>query len=466
MASLGVGLETAGVLVSVVAGALTVAVGWMLVREMFDEGAAWIAAVLFAIHPPSVAFSSDVQSEALYVMFFLASAAAAWRGLRDARMSWALAAGLLSGAAYLVRPEGLGIALAGIAGGAWLGVVGSWGRHSAAVWCVFFALGAGAAALPYVAAMQSQTGSWGLTQKKSVAELAGVDERGSEAADFEDRAASEPVRERVIPLNGPLPGTDLSALATDPAQPEDRLGAASRELYLAAASALRFEVLSFLIVGLIALRGRPTRRALFLGTAIVLYAAVLFGLGATSGYVSRRHALPPLLLLFGYLAVGVRVLGTATLRGLERLTHVDLRDRARWAGRRSGAGALLGLLVVSAFFLPRDLAPRRTDRLAERQAAEWLAAHGEPGQPVAARRIREAYYAESPFVPIPVEGYAAPALLTYFRSTGVRYVVIDDARVADHGGLREATEFGMRRIFRAEAGGRSASVHEMDFGEE
>ena len=455
VASLGVALEFAGVLVSVLAGALTVAVGWAFVREMFDEGAAWIAAVLFAIHPPSVVFSSDVQSEALYVMLFLSSAAAAWCGLRDARVSWAAVAGLLSGAAYLVRPEGLGIALVGIVGAGWLGVVGSWSKKSAAVWCTVFGLGAAATALPYVAAMQSESGSWALTQKKSVAELAGIRS--------EDTGPSEGTRtpRRVIPSNGPLPGTELSALARDPARPGDRLGSAAGELYFAAASALRVEVLSFLLVGLIALRGRPTRRALFLGVAIALYAGVLFALGATSGYVSRRHALPPLLLLFGYLAVGLRVLGTGTLAGIERLTRFQLRGRARWAGRRSGAGALLGLLVVAAFFLPRDLAARRTDRLAERHAAEWLAVHDSSGQPVAARRIRDAYYAHAPFVPIPVEGYAPAALLAYLQRSGARYVVIDDQRAGNHSGLREAIEVGMHRIFRAEAGGRTASVLEI-----
>ena len=316
-------------------------------------------------------------------------------------------------------------------------------------------LGAGLVAVPYVVAMQAESGSWALTQRKSVAELAGL-------AAGEGSTPAVLVAARVIPSNGPLPGTELSALATTPAQPTERIGSAARELYFAAVSALRIEVLSFLLVGLIALRGRPTRRALFLGVAIALYGVVLFALGATSGYVSRRHALPPLLLLFGYLAVGLRVLGTATLRGFERLTRVDFQARAPWAGRRTGAGAPLGLLVVAIFFVPRVLAPRRIDRLAERSAAEWLAEHGERGRPVAARRIREAYYAQAPFVPIPVEGYAAPALLRYLQQAGARYVVIDDARVADHAGLGGATELGMRRIYRAEAGGRTASVLEIE----
>ncbi|MEZ4216714.1 MAG: glycosyltransferase family 39 protein [Myxococcota bacterium] len=461
-------LEVAGVAVSIAAGALAVALLFVFVRDTFDEGAAWIAAALLALHPPSVEFSSDVQSDALYAALFLASAVAAWRGLRDARIGWAAAAGALAGGAYLVRPEGLGIALAGIAGGAWLGLVGSWGRRGALAWCAAFAVAAAAVAGPYAAALRAQGGGLALTQKKSLTALVGIDIPAFDAA---AGGSAEPVASpsappappapagavaaRAIPSNGPLPGSELAALAAEPAPPASRIGEGLYELGTAALSALRVEIASFLLVGLLVARGRPGRRALFVGAAVALYTVVLFGLGASAGYVSSRHALPPLLLAFGYLAVGGRALGAATLFGLARAA-----GRGPVApGRARAAGALAAVAVAAAFFVPRDLGPRRTDRVAEREAAEWLAETvGSPVPPVASRRLRDAWYARARFVPIPVEGYAGASLLEHLRRSGARYAVIDAARVDDHAGLREAIALGMQRLHVARAHGREAWV--------
>jgi len=453
-------LESAAVAVSVTAGSLSVLLLYGFVREAFDESAAWIAALLLAVHPPSVFFTSDVQSEGLYTAFFLASAWATWHALLSARGRAAALAGVLAGLAYLVRPEGIGIAIAGIAGGIWLGLRRSWKRRTAAAWCALFAIGAAAAVAPYVLVLRAETGVWMLTQKKSVAVLAGV---GGRAGSPGGAPAASPVR--VIPRNGPLPGSEVAELAMAPPRPLARAGAAARELYFAAASALRVEVIGFLAVGLIVIRGRPGRRALFIGVSIALYAAVLLALGATSGYVSRRHALPPLLLLFGYLAVGLRRVGsTVARRMLSRSSPSDVKVER--------LGAVLGVVFIACLFLPRDLAHRRTDRAAERSAAEWLREQrdvvppgppGSPGPPgpVAARRIREAYYAGAGFVPIPVRGYPPEALLRYLTDRSVRYVVIDDGRIDDHEGLRGAWELGMRRVHHVELGGREASVLEI-----
>lgn len=448
--------ESAGALVSIAAGALAVALVHVLVREMFDATSAWVAAALVALHPPSVAFSSDVQSEGLYTALFLASAIAAWRGLRGARRRDAGIAGALAGAAYLVRPEGLGIALAGIAGGAWLGLVGSWGRRGALAWCASFALGALVVSSVYAVALREVDGEFELTRKKSVAALAGFEP--SEARRPSAAPAAPP-----IPSNGPLPGTRLAALAAEPAPPTERTGDALAELYGASASALRLEIASFLALGLFAARGRPGRRALFVGAATAIYAAVLFALGATAGYVSTRHALPPLLLSFGYLALGARALGELALGALARV--VPSNARRALLDRRGTLGAALAVAVAAALFLPRDVAARRLDRVAERRAAEWVAATtpvNDTGAVVAARRIREAWYAGATFVPIPARGYAAPALLDHLRSSGVRYVVIDAERVDAHEGLRGAIETGMRRVHSEFAHGREAWVFELD----
>ena len=93
---------------------------------------------------------------------------------------------------------------------------------------------------------------------------------------------------------------------------------------------------------------------------------MLFGLTYFSGYVSRRHALPPLLPLYGYVGLGAIALGTwiaraaarGGVRGLRR--YLAARDRSRVA------------VLVGLGELATQREPRRADERAARAAAEWL----------------------------------------------------------------------------------------------
>ena len=110
--------ETAAVALSIACGAASVALLYGLLRDMFDSRVALIAAAILAVHPRAVAFTSDVQSDSLYMALFLAGLLLMSRWLfaeRD-RGRWsslvlAAATGVSIGAAYLTRPEGIGLAL-------------------------------------------------------------------------------------------------------------------------------------------------------------------------------------------------------------------------------------------------------------------------------------------------------------------------------------------------------------------
>ena len=83
------------------------------------------------------------------------------------------------------------------------------------------------------------------------------------------------------------------------------LGDRDTEVEVTLIGALRPEVLLLVLAGLWHLRGRPTRRAIFIGAFSALYALVLYGLALNVGYLSRRHILPPAIPLLGYAAIGV-----------------------------------------------------------------------------------------------------------------------------------------------------------------
>jgi hypothetical protein len=176
-------------------------------------------------------------------------------------------------------------------------------------------------------------------------------------------------------------------------------------------SALGYGALGLLIAGLVAARGAPGPRAMLLALLVGLYGLVLYALTVSSGYVSRRHALPPLVPLFGYAGLGALFLGAVLVRA---------GQRPRWVPA-AGAGILL---LVGVGELARSWEPKRDDERAERAAAEWLRDHAPEPALLAASRQRFGYYAGMPYVSL--SGIADDALGRYLSETGARYVLLDD----------------------------------------
>jgi len=427
---LGFDWENAGALVGVAGGTAAVGFLFLFVRDAFGAPAAWIAAGLLAVHSRAVEFSSDVQSDGLYLGFFLAGVWFGWRAWKRRSARSAALAGLASGLAYLTRPEGLGLAciLVAIAGLEWSR--GNWRLVPALRFAAGVATAAALCVAPYVVAVQHQTGAWGLTQKKSVSQLTGAAPRAA------DVAAPAPIPRRTAaasPLHAAIPpsaavaraqidrGEDGLAVVRAGSTPE-RAFASARMLLRTSKSAFRYGALLLLVAGLVAARGRPSQRAFFVAAVAAAYAVVLYTLTFSMGYVSRRHALPPLLPLFGYVGLGALALGSW-------LANPSWRRGRAWLGRASplAIGVSIAALVAVGE-LGTQRAPRREEDGAARAAAEWLRDHRPPA-PLATTRLRLGYYAGMPYVPlVRVEAMGLESQLDeYFDEVGVRYVLLDDS---------------------------------------
>jgi len=414
--------EASAVAVSIASGAASVVLLHALLRRMFDPGVALLGAAILAVHPTAVLHASDVQSDGLYLALFLAAALAGWVALAGRRGAIAAWAGALAGLAYLVRPEGLGPALVAGALAALRTATGRWRPRELVPFAVCLAAGALLVVTPYLVVIRVDTGAWQPTKKKSVARLAGAG------------APYYPPEEEAPALAPPPPSAAPAAVApaAAPAPAQARLPRplrAAGELWRESVASIRYEILVFLALGLWARRGRPGDAGVFVGAHAALYALVLFGLAYSAGYVSKRHVLPPATLAFGYVACGVPVLGAALVAGARRVGAV-----AGAAGAGAGpAPRALALGLGLALLLPLALGKQlrrggEGSTRAQRAAAEWLRAQPLAKGPVAADKVRVAYYAEAPFVSLRA---AQAPLVPWLQAQGARYLIADDEALSE-----------------------------------
>jgi hypothetical protein len=221
-----------------------------------------------------------------------------------------------------------------------------------------------------------------------------------------------------------------------------RYGDAVVDLAHSNLQALGPELFAILLVGgLIGRWRRPSLRGVFVLLVIGLYGLVLYQLTLNVGYVSTRHALPPLTVALGH--VGAALFALAGAFSLSR--------------RR----ALLALIfiVIAGVGLSRSLRPDRTDSLAERRSAEWLGARDLPPGGVAVHRRRIAFYAGAPAVEIPDK--PPKDVVGKMRKWGAEYLIISEEDLADYPWLVEALPTRARLLHREEANGVNAFVYQL-----
>ena len=325
-------------LASLVAGVLLAVVHFRLGRELFGPLVGFLAAALFQVLPVVARITSDGLSEGLFLLAVGTALLCGVRAARAGRPASFFLCGLAAAAAYLVRPEGLLVAVVvgGLAVAQWLARAASSrasiGRAAALACGVLVLAG------PYMALVGGVTNK--PTGKKLLRWL------GDPATDGPAAGAT--------PLFASwfVPGTDGAKPAWVAASLAKELGKSFH--YLPAALA----ALGLLTVGRRAWRTDPGARVpIAYGAA---HLALLVGMAATSGYLSERHTLPVVFVGCLFAAAAVVPLGT-WLAG---------RCRVR---PRTATAALAATVFLTC--LPAALRPRHDDRLGHLLAGKWLAEH-------------------------------------------------------------------------------------------
>jgi len=429
--------ELAAVAVNVIGGTAAVACLYGFARAAFGRTTAFAAAAILAVHPYAIKFSGDVQSEGLYLGLFLGAVWALWLALRSASLAAAAVAGLLCGLAYLTRPEAIGLLAVGGALAAWYVLRGSWSRRRAATWGALLFLSVSCVAGPYVAWLRVENGAWSITQKKSVGWVMGLSGPPARFAPKEVPAPAAPGRTATDPSTEPTAEQQPPGSA---ARSFSRYGDAVVDLAHSNLQAFGPGLFAILLAGgLIGRQRRLSLRGSFVLMIVGLYGLVLYELTLNVGYVSTRHALPPVTVALGHVGAALLVVVGAFPVSRQRV-----------------ALALL-FIAIAGIGLSSSLRPDRTDSVAERRVAEWMRARDLPPGGVAVHRRRIAYYADSPAVKIPDK--RPKDVVGKMRKWGAEYLIISDEDIGDYPWLVEALPARTRLLHSEEAHGVSASVY-------
>ncbi|MBN2200407.1 glycosyltransferase family 39 protein, partial [bacterium] len=227
-------LETAGRLVNLVSACVTVWLVFRMSGALFGRKESLIAAGFAAFYPPVAFASTNVMPESLFSALGLGGIWIAWKALAEVRRigrggvpapgrarrgrktggtepglqsgvrrrlktaSLAALAGLLWGAAYLVRPEGIGFLLVFLAAAVLIFLFRRTDRKRAVAAAACASLGFLVLAVPYWAYLHAETGAWTLSTKGS------VNQQFESAVYFQDESNPDPFY-HLTPDNRHLP---------------------------------------------------------------------------------------------------------------------------------------------------------------------------------------------------------------------------------------------------------------------
>ena len=330
------------------AAVLLVVPTYLIGRMLFSRNVGFAAALLFQVLPVPARITSDGLTEGVYLLAASVAILLAVQAVRLPRISGFLLCGLATGAAYLVRPEGLMIAAGPGAVALWFGLTRAWPRGAAFGRVAALFVGVALVAVPYMAVI--------------------------------GKLSNKPTTPYLNPLQAP-PGAIYrggpESKRVVNAQPifaawwnHEKDAGRSRELWAFGATfkevnkGANYFVWPLAIFAAVALRRRfaADPGVWVLAVLVACNTALLVYLAARVGYVSERHTV--LLTLMGCLfaAAGLPQLAA----GLGQLV-----PRVERAGVRFTAASLLVTLAASS--LPFTLKPMHEHRVGHKFAGLWLA---------------------------------------------------------------------------------------------
>ncbi len=413
MAKIGGGsLEHAAMGVSLVASALTVPALVILFYRYRNERIVFLGLLFFCVSPYLVRYAADILTEPLY-LFFVAWAVALFLLAVSSRMAlgWFAMAGVSVGLAYLTRPEGL---VVGVAGVVWL-VVTEWTSLKRWGWgLVVFLVSVSCVAAPYMVYLHRESGEWILTKKKKIETFvrhaygeSGVVKKGQQIEGpmvktlpkGVDKKRAEFLRnrskwewEQADRIRQALGRRYVPHVET----PSSVVGFLVIFLKSMAITAFGFFHAMFLPIGIFVVfrlfylnRFPWNKFDTFIVIFSLLYWGMLSALLSGYGYVSRRHYCAAIVFWFGWAAIGFTYV----------CDMLDRRIASQFFDQKIFGSILLSLVLVVT--VVKGTKPYRVEKVGRKIVGAWIKKR-KPSQTdcvILTSMIRIGYYAGCHSIP-------------------------------------------------------------------
>jgi len=417
----------AGRLVAGVCGLGCVILVWLLAARLFSERIANLAAVIFAWLPLVRQNAADVLSDSPHLLCYLAASWAVAQGLVRKSLAWWVLAGVSSGLAFWIRPEGLGAAIA--AALALLAILLvrtlrltrasttsrppiSTGRTAGGL--VLLATSAAIVVLPYVLLAGR------LTSKKTLAVSAATWKLGT--------LKTARRGQRAQPAKVKPTAADVAHKVKQYPPLESWTGGCG-ELVAKLSHSLRYALVLPLLIGLAASRRSLSSTHQGLIWALVGFnVALLLGQylydesSGQPGYIEYRHLMPLIAVAMPCIALGSWLIAEFCARLLREAVSA-----------RTVSVGLTSFVLAS--MMPWTVRPLWEPMANVRQAAAWAKSQAEPTSLLLTNSFYVAFYSEAQQW-VYRNGNKIQREAAYAKSWPGRVVIVVDTQVSRSAGLR------------------------------
>ena len=443
-------MELSGTIISVLFGTLTVIVFYLIGKSAFDRKISFVSAIILAFHPYAVRFSADIISESTYFFFFISALGLGYFAITNRKLLLFALTGICSALAYLARPEGIGIIII------------------VAFWCVLkdfvkikvlwkeklvsiliLVVSFLVFSMPYLVFIKQDTGSWSLTKKKNVTNLAGlgkvlatlrndrlVKEESDKEKDVSDLAAPVKVLDTLKNDRLVKEGSDKKKNYW-----RDIIGqiTARKSIFKIHMNGILHVIKKYvstfhpflfilLIIGVINWTRIDKKRffGIYVTSIILFYLIILYRLNLTHlgqgdniyQYPSRRHLMPLVIPGVFFVGLGVSVAGMWIHEKFHNCNFiVGFKEllKSTWKVQ------LIVLIIVVSVLLPKTLKSQRFDKYGIKVVGQWIRTNSHKPSPVVlSDSSRNAYYAGGKHIQM----YGINDALEFARARQTDYMII------------------------------------------
>jgi 4-amino-4-deoxy-L-arabinose transferase-like glycosyltransferase len=408
--------EIAGILVSVIFGALLIFPVFYLGKAIFNEKVGMLAALFAAVHPFLHTPSGSVLSESIFHFLLATSVLFGWYAFQEGRFKDLFLFGLLASLSYLTRPEGIGFLF--VFGG-WVFLVNPpgerrrWTKKTGMVLLAFISFLV--FSFPYFLQLKKDTGRWQISNKIAIS-MGSLSEEGSSDA-------VERIRE--------TKRMTVSSFVKSPFAVAKKIGAGVLTSLFQFQQVFNPLLTVILVWGLLLSKGRSLslKGNLYVLSYIVYLLFIIHPLFR----VNRRYTSHVISLCLPWAAFGF----------IEITEWVRKKWRDEAVQKKVPAFLVIAVLII--LFVQGRVIHSREHRFIQREVGHWMGDHLPEGSKLMAVMPQEAFYSGMTWVRLPEAN--VEKIFEEARTKEVHYLLVDEDLEAKFPGFVEkAKEVGFNLL--------------------